>query len=240
MGHPQNDPELFGSWAMGAFGPFVFPGNLVRAAENNFNSEWAQNVAAKHKAFIRIKLTYAVGKNATILPPGYNSSTAPLEELAFLTDIAGVLLSLPQALAYFNPNGEVLMNADSLERSVAHYAKIGLPAMTVWTNVRYYHQEENWSFMDVIGMEQLFMRDHEACFITGKYDLDEIANFLRNVAEHIRQKGPVIKPGDVVRGPGKIDWRAMHCDKSLCIMPRPVIRWFPQDGTEPPKSMLVK
>ena len=41
-------------------------------------------------------------------------------------------------------------------------------------------------------------------------------------------------------GPGDLVWQAMECYDALSDPPRPTIRWFPQDDSEPPEELLDK
>src|SRR5690606_37091459 len=61
MGDPTKEPELFGAWTFGHFGPFAFPGNLERAAEQNLTWEHAGKDVKKHTAFVRVRLSYIFG-----------------------------------------------------------------------------------------------------------------------------------------------------------------------------------
>jgi hypothetical protein len=166
MGDPKADPELFGAWGMGWFGPFVFPGNLMRAVEHSRGWSSAAQKTAEHAAFVRIKSSYVLGAGPEVrfLPDDYDA----LKELLFVTDVARSLLSLSQAVCYFNPNGETLHSPDSLESSLKYHADHGLPPLDVWSNIRRFEiGEVGWTLMDTVGMRQLDVDDHEVVFRRG-------------------------------------------------------------------------
>src|SRR5256885_16386689 len=94
----------------------------------------------------------------------------PLAELRFVTSVALAILDHPRALAYFNPNGEVLLPAKLVRDSLAHAAEHGLPPLDLWSGVRLYNLEEGWTLMDSVGNEQLDMPDHEAVFQKGPFE----------------------------------------------------------------------
>jgi hypothetical protein len=89
-----------------------------------------------------------------------------------------------------------------------------------------------------VGMSQLDVVDHEAAFKRGRYDPSEVANFLRNASDYVLEKGPIIKDGDTIDGPGGIRWQGATFDKPVCDPPREVIRWLPLDRSSPPKELL--
>src|SRR5712671_144834 len=61
MGDVKEEPNLFGAWAMGHFGPFAFPGSLERAGQHAHTWEPGRQIAAEHQAFIRIRVSYVFG-----------------------------------------------------------------------------------------------------------------------------------------------------------------------------------
>jgi len=233
MGSPDGEPQLFGAWSMGWFGPFVYPGALERAIEQPTAVEDPGGVVGRHRSCVRIKLSYVLGAgdDAPVVP----DDQSMLSELEFVTRVAAAVATVPGALCYFNPNGETLHTARSLDEELDYCRKAGLPALPVWSQVRLINPglPEQWMLMDTIGMEQLAVADHEAC-VPPTYDLDEVAHFLRNATNYVLQQGPVIKDGDTMSGPGDVNWQARSFDESLVPRPREVLRWRPLDGSEPP------
>lgn len=236
MGDPKGEPMLFGAWTMGHFGPFTFPGNLERAVQQAWGwKEGAGSAVAQHQAFLRIRMSYVFGggPDTPVMP----KDCEPKAELEFVTKLALALSSRPAALAYFNPNGEVLRSADDVRKSVDHAAKHQIPPLDNWSNVRLFNPNNGWLLMDTIGMEQLDVPDGEACFRAKAYEPADIANFLRNASLYLLTNGEVIKNGDTMNGPGGVNWRAFHVKEPLCAPPRRVLRWFPMDGSTPPREM---
>jgi hypothetical protein len=236
MGNPRDAPELFAAWSMGHFGPFAFPGNLERAAQQSWGWSEAASLPAQHQAFIRVRSSYVFGggDDTPVLPKDYR----PQAELEFVTRLARALLRHPAALAYFNPNGEVLLDAGRLDESVAYHAQHRLPPLNVWSNIRLFNASGGWLLMDTVGMGQLDCRDSEACFPRDAYEPQEVDEFLRNCSLYLLERGDVVQDGDTMNGPGGINWRARHVEKGVCPPPhRDLLRWFPVDGSRPPAEL---
>lgn len=235
MGDPKTDPTLFGAWTMGFWGPFAFPGNFGRAQQQLWQWPEGKEVAGRHAALIHINTGYAFGlpKDAPVIPADYE----PLPEIRFVTRIALALLKHPDALAYFNANGEVLADENVLRKSLDYHERNQLPPFDIWSNIRLVNPKNGWVIMDTVGMGQLDRPDLEACFPAERYDLGEVSNFLRNCCSYLLTKGEVIKDKDTMNGPGNVNWRAYHVKKELCAPPRRLIRWFPLDGSKAPPEM---
>ena len=235
MGDPKTNPMLFGAWSMGHYGPFTFPGSLQRAQQQLWSWPAGKEIVPQHIAGIHMRASYVfgAGKDATILPPDYDA----LGEMHFITRLAVALMKHPNALAYFNPNGEILADAKGLTKSLEYHAGQKLPPFDIWVNVRLLNPNNGWMIMDTVGMEQLERPDLEACFPAKKYDPGEVSFFLRNCSLYLLNKGEVIKDQDTMNGPGNINWRAHHVEKELSAPPRRLIRWFPMDGSTPPSEM---
>jgi hypothetical protein len=235
MGDPVQQPTLLGAWSMGFFGPFAFPGSLQRAGEQSWSWEGAKSCADAHQGFIRVRSSYAFGAadDAPIMPSEY----AALPELEFLTRIADSLLELPEALCYFNPNGEVLRDRDGLRGILEFDRKNGIPAIDSWTNVRMFRLQADWLMMDIVGCRQLDFSDAEAVFRGDAYPCAEVASFLQNVALYLLQQGEIIRDGDTMDGPGGIRWQCRHRENSACDPPRDVLRWYPLDGFPIPREI---
>ena len=232
IGDDREQLELLGAWKMGFFGPFTFPGNLAHAQAMSFAWAEATAVSARHRAFVRIKSSYALGEvgDAPVMPPDY----AALPELELVTELARAVLRAPGALAYFNPNGEVLRSKEGLDDELAWHRERQLVPLPVWSNVRLFALTDKWALMDTIGMEQLDVADQEACYLTGKFQPRDVAAFLRNATNYVLDNGPVIEDGSTMDGPGGLLWTARNVEKSLAPRPRSVLRWIPDDGSRPP------
>jgi len=238
MGDPERDPDLFGAWCLGAFGPFVFPGGLERARRHALTLSDADSRVAMHRAFVRVRASYVLGQgpDAPVLPEGYD----PVAEMHYLTKVARTLLELDGALAYFDPSGEVLEDRARVDRSIAHHASHHLPPFDLWSNVRFFQlgDDSPWGVMDTVGMEQVGVIDQEACFPIDRVSPDDVAPFLRGLTLYLLENGDVIEDGHTVEGPGGV-WRARRAEESLVPAPRKTLRWSPTFVPEPLPDALV-
>jgi hypothetical protein len=231
MGDPQTEPMLFGAWTMGHFGPCTFPGNLRRAAQQCWAWDEGKTVLGRHRAFLRVRVTYAA-HTGNLFPPDYDA----VPELVTLTRLTRLLLELPGALAYFNPGGEVLRSAEGVDESLAHAARSSLPPLDLWSNIRLFNIGDGWKLMDTVGNIQLDRPDIEACF--ASQECGEVDPFLRNVTWYLLQQGEVINDGDTIGGPGDVNWRAsLHDDALTDPSVRRVLRFLPEDGSEIPAAL---
>lgn len=236
MGDPAEDTTLFGAWTMGFFGPHTYPQNLERAAQQAWGYPEGRQAVAEHTAFIRVRSSYTLGQvddQAPVLPEDYD----PFPELLVVGSVAEALLQMPEALCYFNPNGESLASAELMQELNQRYEETQLPPLELWSNVRLFNLPEEWLMMDTVGMLQLDAIDHEAIFHRDACDPNEVAGFLRNISNYVYENGPVIKEGDTTDGPGGIRWQSTLMDEGLTNPPRGVIRWYPLDGREKPAGL---
>lgn len=241
MGDPEEAPEMFVAWSLGQYGPLAFPGCLQRAAEQAWAWEEGREIAGKHRAHIRVLISYVLGSDddtddaeAPLLPEDYE----PLDELHFVTRIVTQLLALPQALCYFNPGGEVIRDDEGLREGLNYAWSHELPPLDMWTNVRLFKASEEWSLMDTVGNGQLDLPDLEAVYRADDYDPTDVESFLRNASLYLLREGDEVEDGDTADGPGDTTWHALECDDGLADPPRPTIRWFPDDGSQPPEELL--
>ena len=236
MGNPKEEVTLFGAWSMGWFGPFTWPGGLERAVQQSWSWPEAKNLIPTHTSFVRLRMSYVFGadKEAKCLPENY----APLLELEFITSLASTLLRHPNALCYFDPNGEVLQSKTALDKAVAFAGTQNIPPMDVWTNVRLFNVNPTWLLMDTIGNWQLDIPDHEAAFPKDKFSPQEVSRWLRNVSLYVLQNAAIIKDGDTMDGPGNIRWQGKTFSSGVCSPPREVIRWLPTGVADIPPALL--
>lgn len=229
MGDTKNESTLFGAWGMGHFGPFAFPGSLERARQHSYTWKRGAQVATQHQSFIRIRTSYAFGApdDAPVMP----RDCKPVNELDFITRIAMDLLRHPDALCYFNPNGELLAERPFMEQVIEHYRKVNLPPLDLWANIRMFKLKDNWMMMDTVGMQQLDLADVEACFRTDHFKPNDIGLFLRNTSLYLSGTGPVIKDGETIDGPGGLLFRAKPFKEGMVTPPRATLRFRPEDGT---------
>lgn len=239
MGSTTTETEnmTFGAWALGNFGPFTYPGNLRRAAQQAWLWPHARDVVGRHDSFVRVRTSYVFGARdeMPVLPPDYE----PVAELVHVSKLARGLLNVPQALAYFNPNGECLASAAKMDECLARFVEGGPIPQELWANVRLFNLDGHapWVVMDTVGMAQLDVPDHEACCDGDAFDLSEVGSFLRNAADYVHRNGEIIQNGDTMDGPGGIRWQGVGFENGLLDPPRRVIRWFPLDGRKPPPGL---
>lgn len=235
MGDPKEETMIFGAWTMGHFGPFTYPGSLERAAQQCWGWESGSAMPEEHKAFIRIRSSYAFGAqdDDPIMPSDYE----PLAELEFVTDLAVSLLDVPGALCYFNPNGEILRDVQTLRETLSYGRSKGIPPLDAWSNIRLFKVDPDWVLMDTVGNDQLDIPDVEACFHSDPYDLAHVDNLLRNVSLYLLQHGEVFDDGDTIDGPGNVTWRAKRFEQGICDPPRRVLRLFPVDDHPVPPEL---
>ncbi|MBI5533757.1 MAG: DUF4261 domain-containing protein [Deltaproteobacteria bacterium] len=231
MGDPKTDSLLFGAWSMGFFGPLTFPGGMQRAVSHAYGWPGAKAAAEGHRAFVRVRVSYVLGAaaGAPVAPADQDAEG----ELMFATNVARALSRIPGALAYFNPNGEVLLHPDELHLSMGQARDQDLPPLDAWSNVRMFKVDDAWMMMDTVGLGQLDLEDHEAWFRKGACDPNSVGTWLRNLSVYV-QRGGKIADGDTSDGPRGVHWRARRVDESQLSPPRAVIRWAPDDGTKPP------
>lgn len=244
MGDPESSPDVFVAWSLGQFGPLAFPGCLQRAGEQSWGWEPGETVADEHTAHVRLLISYVLGADdsedrttesddVVLIPDDYD----PMEEMNFLTKAVSAVLELPQAICYFNPGGEVLRDQNSLRQGLNYAWNYELPPLDMWTNVRLFRAEDSWALMDTVGMGQLDMPDMEAVYDTERYEPADVERFLRNASLYLLGTDEVFEDGDAADGPGDVSWNAIECEESLSDPPRETIRWFPDDGSDPPESL---
>lgn len=237
MGDPKEETELFGAWSMGHFGPYAYPNGLARATQQAWHWQAAAEAVSRHNAFVRIRCSYVFGakSDAPVLPSDYD----PMAEFLAAAELGDAVLSAEGAICYFNSSGECLYPRSAVSELLARHKGTGPPAQELWANVRIFQlpADPTWSVMDSVGMWQLDAPDHEACFSTAAYDPSDISLFLRNAADYVREKGPVIKDGDTMDGPGDLRWQGATFENGLADPPREVIRWLPLDDIPRPAGI---
>ena len=240
MGDPEEDAELFGAWTLAAFGPAAFPGNLARAVQHAVHwPEGARDAAERHGAFVRFRLSYALGKGPDA--PVYPEGADPIHELVLLALLGQATLDLPGALAFFQPGAELLLSQRDVRERLGRARKQELPPVDVFAHARFVHVSDapGWSLMDTVGLDALFLPDQEACFRPEAISLDAVHGFLLDLACYLVQEGEVVKPGDTVEGPGGV-WRCHAApENALRPAPRRTLRWFPE-GEDVPAVFRVE
>ena len=242
MGSPKEAPSLFGAWSMGHFGPFTYPGSLGRACKQAWN--WDGDplpLIAQHRAFVRVRLSYVFGAGDEVkLMP---TDCDPHAELGSLVTAAQAITRCQGALAYFNPNGEVLMSPGEFAQTLGFAAEHRREPIETWSNVRLLNLQgiaDGCLLMDTVGLAQLDLPDVEAAFTENAFDPSEVAWFLRNVSLYIAGQGDVFEDGHTTDGPGSMKWRAMRFDDGFADPPRRTVRFFPDIGPTLPDQLTTK
>jgi hypothetical protein len=228
MGDPKADPMLFGAWSMGHFGPHTFPGGLERAGQHSWTWELGRTIAAQHRGFIRMRLSYVFGARDDA--PVYPDDRDPVAELTWLSKLTLALFDTPGVLCYFNPNGEVLCDRQRFAETFKGATAQGKLPLQLWSNVRFYDLSKDLSFMDTVGSSQLDLPDVEAIFPPAEYDPGAVDYYLRNVTVYLQDSGKQIGDDEPIDGPGEGDlgWTTKSLEKGLVTPPRSVLRLFPR------------
>ena len=221
-------------------GPAAFPGNLARAVQHAVHwPEGARDAAERHGAFVRFRLSYALGKGPDA--PVYPEGADPIHELVLLALLGQATLDLPGALAFFQPGAELLLSQRDVRERLGRARKQELPPVDVFAHARFVHVSDapGWSLMDTVGLDALFLPDQEACFRPEAISPDAVHGFLLDLACYLVQEGEVVKPGDTVEGPGGV-WRCHAApENALRPAPRRTLRWFPE-GEDVPAVFRVE
>jgi hypothetical protein len=222
MGDPEDDAELFGAWSLRQFGLTTFPYALARAA--------AQPTApcAEHVAFVRLSLSYVSGgrdddaDDDGAYPP---ERDVPLE-LSALAALATRVCELPGALAWFAPNGEVLMAVETAQKKLRQQAA-GDPVNELWVSTRVV-PAGNHLLVETVGMGALGLRpmaayDHQVLLPDLGLEMELVVRFLREVSGAARLLGSEQVPRDSLLGPGG-RWAPEQAESDN-PPPREVVRW---------------
>lgn len=235
LGDPDDEPDLFNAWGMGFFGQSAWPGCLSRAVDHCMVMKGAAEVVASHRAFVRVLFNYAIG--AADSDPAWPAGRNEAGELRFVTELARAIGRLRGAVAFFNPNGEVVVTPDMVEQAFELGSDDGgdhaAPPMDTFSNIRLYVAEPGWAVFDCVGMDQAGLVDHEVCFPVEGTDPAEVAAFVRNISWYMLSGGPKISSGEIIEDTGGTRWQAYWNKEALLARPRPTLRWFPADVDNP-------
>lgn len=236
MGSPApEEAALFAAWATGHFGPCCYPGALERAIVHSYAWPDAEDIAPRHRAFVRVRSSYVLGlgEDALVLPDEYDA----IDELRFVSDVQLALTDLRGCLCAFNPNGELLMSGERLEECLARDADGGAMAVDAWANVRMFRSDDGrWKIYDTVGMEQLDVSDHQAALPLDHPSTRHAPGLLHSMAAYDAARGGVLGPNDTASDLDGTLWRARASGDALVAPPRPVLCWAP-DGVEPPAAL---
>jgi hypothetical protein len=245
LGDTTDDPGVALAWSSGHFGPLSYNGCLSQAALQSWKWKAGRRIQEKHNAFLRIRLTYMLGVPSSG-NAGSNLPAVPvnsLEELHFLTQISGALLTLRGALCLFYPGGEALRDAAFVEERLHLHRGGGPPPLDVWTNIRFQmvDSSSHWAIMDTVGMAQMDLPDLEAAFPQDKQERfppAEVEEFLRNQSLRLLQERNAFTHPMTLNGPGNAQWRSSGVlAAGFSGPPRKVIRFLPRTLLGPPKAL---
>lgn len=240
MGDPKTESEVFAAWSMGYFGPLTWPGSLERAIGHCWTWPEGRGIAPSHASFVRVKVShvFGAGPSAPVIPADYE----PVPELHQTTRLLLALASHPAVIAWFNPNGEVMLPPAEVAKKLDWAKKHQVNPVDVWTNVRMLKLDgvaDGWMLMDTVGMGQAGSTDMEAFFPISQFNPSHVATFLRNASDYLITQGPVFKDGDTMDGPGGIRWHVNMWRESFYVPPRPTLRWLPR-GVQAPTVIMQK
>jgi hypothetical protein len=234
-------PALASAWKGGIFGPSAAPGALARAKVQSWAWEDGKAAAERHRAFVRlrtvVKLSVEEGKGE--LPEGHD----PVHELTTLTELAGALLRLPGATAFFLPGGEALRSREHVADVLRRKTGLGPPPLHLWCNVRMVglgqEGDTRWTLVDVVGMRQLRLVDQEALFADGQEDPDAGMALVRNACLHLVAGRP-LPEGSTSEDARRRRWKASSATGLLAPPNRAVLRWVPEESASPSREFLAK
>ncbi|MDB6075460.1 MAG: hypothetical protein JWO89_3100 [Verrucomicrobiaceae bacterium] len=234
LSNSEREPSLYTAWSMGHFGPFASSGSLARAIEHAHRWQHAAQLAPQHLAFVRMRIGYILGNGQGGLPPEYDS----LPELEWLIRLARHVSKHARSLAYFNPNGEVLLTPDDLQKVLDDAAHSEAPPLEAIVNVRLANLA-GWQLVDTIGMGQLDLPDQEIVCPLGVSSSEELSAFLFDAAYHMATTEVPIVTDNSTTGPGGTEWVATRRISSLREPARQIIHWTETEGPYEPEEFFV-
>ena len=175
-------------------------------------------------------------------PSDFRGGEDPIYELSLLTELSRSPLGMRGALGFFVPAGEALRSREQVEAAMGRKAGRGPPPVDLWSNIRavalFQEGAERWLLVDVVGMGQLGLPDHEAIFADGKEQPEAVQGLLRNACMHVLSGRP-IPPGSTSDDGAGRRWTASFA--SGVVAPRrDVVRWLPEQSPRPSEETLQK
>jgi hypothetical protein len=227
-GDPETDGATFLARGAGAFGPGAWPGGLRRAAQGSPEAD-AVALVERHRGVVRVRFTYALDlpDDAPLAPAKRDA----VDELAAVLEVAQAVLGIPGALAFYNPNAEVLVTPASFARAAA-VGRLPWPLVISVRNLPLEQPPGAW-LLDTLGLGAQFdgapssLRDHEVLLEDDRFAPAEVDRLLRGLSATAITRGHDWQAGDQVDGPGGEPWIAQDRAEALVVPPRPVWRWSP-------------
>lgn len=237
----KKDPVRLLSWHTGVFGRFAYPGCLERALQECRTWPEANRVVKQHTALLRLRVVSQYKPDAhEVLRKGTG-----FEEILVLTRLLLAFDRVSGVLGYFFPGGEALCSREMLSatwQQYTHNNRKPFDLWLMWINRRLAraNEEPDWAIIDIVGLYQIGVTDIEACFQHVRYQPDQVAIWLLNVASYLSENGSIIQDGNTLTGPGGIDWQAHSYESSLQFPPRPVLCLRPLDNTTLPRRFMKR
>lgn len=235
LGTTGEPTQVTTAHAMGAFGPFAYPGALERAMQVPGYEE-ATNPARSHRAFVRMRIIrLPLGSDES--PDEMMGDPDPLRELPFLIQLAAKVGELPEAGVFFNPNSELLLTFARIHHILSVADEQKTFPLEPFCRYRGCRVDETWSVVDSIGMAQLGLRDFEFAWPGTDVTRQEQIGFMLDLLHYQVDKAAHIAGGHSTDGPkGKI-WYAEERAASCMVPPRQVLHWTLADS--PPEPPLL-
>ena len=236
------DPTLVtGAHMMGAFGPFAHPGAFERALQAPGYQSAAPD-ARHHRAFVRFRVSNLIPASEEAAEATFASveNANPAWEIAYLLRVAAALRAMPMALAYFNPNSELLLSMRGLAGILTFAFEQKTYPVEAVCRVRGCQVDDEWSLVDSIGMEQAGLRDHEFAWAGAEVTRQEQGEFLIDLLHYQIDHSAPMTSGHTTDGPHDKLWRAVERETSCMIPQRRVLHWT-MDGSPPePRSLATE
>lgn len=237
----SGEPTLVTSaHALGAFGPFVYPGALDRALQAP-GYQAAAPASREHQAFVRLRVSHFFNTPAGSEDsrPSRPENARPTEELGFLLRAAAALVESPGAIAYFNPNSEMILPLDGLDTILSGSLEHKTYPVEAVCRLRGCPIDDQWSFVDCIGMEQLGMRDHEFAWADATVTRSEQIDFLISLLHYQVDNAVQMATGHTTNGPHETLWRAKERETACMMPPRQVVHWTIDGAPPEPESLAT-
>lgn len=237
MDFDKPDTALHKAWVEGCFGIETCPGALERAIEHSWVWPEGREAVKEAKAFLRVRTTFSLDRDEEFeeddwIPDDY---FAP-EELMEMHSVVLALLKLPQAICYFNPQGEVLRDEASFDEADELYFENEVPALELWSNVRLFRFDDQWTMMDTVGNSQIQVPDFEAVFFAEAYSPADVEQFLRIATMYFLEDAE-FESREGLKDENGVNWKLSIQLDSLCDPPRQIIRLTPDDQRELPEGL---
>lgn len=235
VGEPS---RVTGAQAMDAYGPWAHPGALARALQASRAESLVEQVGP-HQAFVRLRITPVFDRSTKAARPdsGMASDHARLE-LPFLLRAVASLETCPDAIAYFNPNAELLLALGPFCQILRESSEQETFPIEAVCNFRRYRVDDEWSLVDSVGLMQLGFPDHEFAWADASLSRNEQIQFVAGLLHYQADTGSVIRDGHTTSDRQNRMWRASQRECSCMIPPRRVLHWT-LDGCRTEPALLA-